>query len=143
MKKAAKWTLVIAFMITIFIFSNMPATESDQKSMFVIHVLDALGVDLNSIVGDLANFLVRKAAHFSEYFILYLLVLNAMSESMEAGKARWMSLLIVFLYASSDEFHQMFVPGRACRFTDVMIDTSGGCLALMLNYIGSKFKRTT
>ena len=31
---------------------------------------------------------------------------------------------IVFCYACTDEFHQLFVPGRAGRFTDVMIDCS-------------------
>jgi len=40
----------------------------------------------------------------------------------------------VFLYACTDEFHQSFVPGRACLFRDVMIDTSGGAFAMIIKY---------
>ena len=35
------------------------------------------------------------------------------------------TVVICFLYALSDEIHQYFVPGRACRILDVLIDTSG------------------
>lgn len=41
------------------------------------------------------------------------------------------SLLVTFLYACTDEFHQLFVPGRAGRFTDVLIDCTGA-LALCI-----------
>jgi VanZ family protein len=36
------------------------------------------------------------------------------------------------LYAVSDEIHQYFVPGRACRFGDICIDTAGSILAIVL-----------
>ena len=38
----------------------------------------------------------------------------------------------VFLYACTDEFHQLFVPGRSGNFRDVIIDTSGGVLSAIL-----------
>ena len=38
---------------------------------------------------------------------------------------------MTFLYACTDEFHQLFVPGRAGRFTDVLIDTTGGIIMLL------------
>jgi VanZ family protein len=38
------------------------------------------------------------------------------------------SILFCLLYASSDEIHQIFVPGRGCLFTDVMIDFSGSII---------------
>ena len=38
---------------------------------------------------------------------------------------------VTFLYACTDEFHQLFVPGRAGRFTDVLIDTTGGIIMLL------------
>jgi hypothetical protein len=36
------------------------------------------------------------------------------------------TLLIVFLYAATDEFHQSFVPTRTPLVSDVFIDTVGG-----------------
>ena len=40
-------------------------------------------------------------------------------------------ILIVILYASTDEFHQLFVPGREGTFRDVLIDTSGAIIAII------------
>ena len=38
---------------------------------------------------------------------------------------------VTFLYACTDEIHQLFVPGRAGKFTDVLIDTTGGIIMLL------------
>ena len=40
------------------------------------------------------------------------------------------TLLLVFLYAASDEFHQIFVPTRTPLVSDVFIDTAGGAIGL-------------
>jgi len=140
-KKRLKWLLVIAWMILIFWFSSMPAAISDEKSHFVIYVFNLFGLNLNSVFGDLANFIVRKCAHFSEYFIFYLLLYNAYKEHFPKKKALILSLLSVFLYASTDEFHQLFVPGREARVRDVLIDTSGGVLAMIVCYFLSLTKK--
>jgi VanZ family protein len=42
------------------------------------------------------------------------------------------SLLICYLYALSDEFHQLFVIGRSGEFKDVIIDTLGSILAIII-----------
>lgn len=131
-KRIFKWSLVIAFMVTIFIFSSEKAIESEQKSRFVIYILNIMGINVESAFGSLADFAVRKAAHFTEYFILYMLLFNAMYNDFNKKTALFFSLLIVFLYASTDEYHQLFVPGRSGKFRDVLIDTSGGALGLLL-----------
>lgn len=131
-KKTLKWLAVAVWMGVIFIYSNQPAVVSSEKSGFVIEMFKALGLNLNSIFGDLASFVVRKTAHFTEYFILYILVYNAVLESKEKKKSLLYSIIIVFLYACSDEIHQIFIPGREGRIKDVMIDTSGGILALII-----------
>ena len=44
---------------------------------------------------------------------------------------------ICFLYACTDEYHQLFIEGRAGQFTDVLIDTAGaslGCAIVVLIY---------
>lgn len=130
-KKRFKWILVIAWLIVMFIFSNQPAVVSDGNSRFVINLFKALGLNLDSLLGSIANFIVRKAAHFTEYLILFLLLYEAFREDFSLKKAVMLSIIAVFLYACSDEIHQLFVPGREGRFRDVMIDTSGGAAGLL------------
>jgi VanZ family protein len=78
----------------------------------------------------------RKGCHLAEYAILGLLVFRALGHSGNPlppwSWPRVMgTLLIVFLYASSDEFHQRFVPTRTSSFWDVLIDTAGGTIGLL------------
>ncbi len=79
----------------------------------------------------------RKCAHLAEYAILSLLLWRAF-RGMPTGAPRpwhwreavWV-VLLVMLYAASDEFHQIFVPSRYASVLDVLLDTTGGILALM------------
>src|SRR5882762_6350 len=79
---------------------------------------------------------VRKCAHLTEYAILGLLVWRALRRPFRNDTRPWqwshvrLALLIVILYAASDEFHQTFVPSREGSVWDVLIDTSGAALAL-------------
>lgn len=140
MKKYISLILVMLWMVLIFYFSSRPAVVSNQQTGFVIFIFKFLGLDLNSMLGDMAIFAVRKVAHFSEYFILFLLWFNVLYGKFDLRRAINYSIAAVFLYSVTDEFHQMFVPGRAARFQDVMIDLSGGCLAALLRYLGLRTK---
>ena len=135
-RKHVDWILVIGWMILIFLFSSQAGEVSNENNKFVIYVFNLLGLDLNSIFGTLSDFIVRKAAHFTEYFILYILLYRAMNIKKNAGIKTFIgAILIVFLYACSDEFHQAFVPGRGPAFRDVLVDTCGGLTAFMIKYI--------
>lgn len=77
----------------------------------------------------------RKCVHFGVYFLLALITYRALA--LDKGpRFRWPAaagaLLFVFIYASSDELHQSFVPGRGVEFSDVLLDTLGGAIALLL-----------
>lgn len=135
-----KWLLAIVWMVVIFKFSNDPATVSDAKSGTVITMFDSLGLNLNSLLGTLANFIVRKTAHFTEFLILYVFLYKALSESFPKKRVLIMALIFTFLYACSDEFHQTFIPGREGRFRDVLIDTSGGIAAFIYFYFSQPKK---
>jgi VanZ family protein len=50
------------------------------------------------------------------------------------------AIAIVFLYASSDEIHQIFVPTRTALVSDVLIDTTGAIGGMLLLWaLGKKF----
>ena len=137
-KKVIKWMMVAVWLILIFSFSSQPGDISNGNNRFIISIFKTWGLNLDSILGNLANFLVRKAGHLTEYFILCLLLMNALQENFSFKRSAFMAIVCVFLSASSDEFHQAFIPGREARIRDVMIDTSGGAIALILLKIFKK-----
>lgn len=127
--------LIVIWMIFIFLMSNQPAETSDSQSLGIISILSKLGIDMSGIFGDIANFIVRKCAHFLEYMILGFLIINLIKEDL---KIKYIILIViggVFLYACTDEFHQLFVSGRDGNLRDIFIDTSGGTVSALLFYL--------
>jgi VanZ family protein len=135
-RKHINWILVVGWMVLIFIFSSQPGEVSNENNKFVIYIFNLLSLDLNSIFGNLSDFIIRKSAHFIIYFILYILLYRAINIKINADiKGFILPIFILFLYACTDEFHQSFVPGRGPAFRDVLVDTSGGLTAFLIMYI--------
>lgn len=140
LRNVVKYGLVITWMTVIFCFSKDPATVSNEKSDFVIESLTSVGIDVGGIFGKMSTFIVRKMGHFTEYFILCILLIFALKSKFKMKSNYIISIVITFLYACSDEFHQLFVPGRSGRIIDVLIDTTGGVLAIVICTIILKIK---
>lgn len=132
MNSKLKWLPAIAWMLTIFLFSNQPGGGSGALSRLVMEYLAMVGIDFQAWFGEHAVWMIRKIAHFSIYFILFSLLQWPLRSLKTWPKAGWLALLGTFLYACSDEFHQLFVPGRVGDLLDVCIDTSGGIVAFGL-----------
>lgn len=135
MKKTIKWVMFLGWMCVIFLFSQQSGQESSQTSGMLETILGYLPFIPRSILGIELETIIRKGAHFTEYFILYLLGFNVLCDSIKDRKKFLLPLGVVFLYACTDEIHQAFVPGRACLFTDVLIDTAGGALAMFVMFM--------
>ena len=70
--------------------------------------------------------IIRKIAHFSIYALVGFLLMGLVSTFKLKEKNRILiSLILGVLYATSDEIHQLFSPGRSAQITDVYIDTLG------------------
>ena len=139
-RKIIYWSLLITWMIVIFVMSNQPAKISDSQSIGLLNLLSRIGINVNGIFGELANFIVRKCAHFLEYMILALLVLNVLKLYFNMKQVIIITIVFVFLYACSDEIHQLFVPGREGAIRDVIIDTCGGItLVLIKLFVYAKY----
>jgi Predicted integral membrane protein len=132
-------------MLGIFCFSAQTATESsDLSNGIVIHIIQGmennwklnLAAFHNPVFLDICDLLIRKLAHMTEYAILASSVSISFYVYGRRGKTLLLfSELVCLLYAMTDEFHQLFVPGRAGRVTDVLIDATGalaGCLLMFL-----------
>ncbi|AWK50143.1 hypothetical protein DIC82_03145 [Clostridium beijerinckii] len=136
------WILLIIWMIGIAIMSNQPASISDSQSGGVIEMLSRIGIDMNNIFGQFANFIVRKCAHFLEYMILALLVSNVLKLYFNMKQVVIITIIFIFLYACSDEVHQLFVPGREGAIRDVIIDTCGGTALVLIKLFVTHLKRS-
>lgn len=79
------------------------------------------------------NHVVRKNAHFFTYLILGILMMNAMRRSGMSGyKVLAQSMGLCALFAISDEVHQLFVLGRGAQVKDVLIDSVGAIVGVIL-----------
>lgn len=116
-KPAFRWFLVVAWMGVIFAFSN----QANSGEM------------TEQVLGDM-NVPIRKCAHMFEYAMLFWLTRWA---SMTIRRPSFVvpgmfAFLICLLYASTDEWHQSFVPGRSAQIQDVAVDMAGSLIAAFL-----------
>ena len=126
--------LTVAVMILIFLFSMEPAEESDHTSGRLSRkVIAALYPDFDrktpeeqQRIYDSVQHTVRKAAHFTEYTLLGLMIRLCLESWF--GKRRGLfpaAWVLGTLYAGTDELHQLLIDGRSGQWTDVLIDSGG------------------
>ena len=134
------WIALLFWVGLIFYMSNQPGDVSSKQSGLVLKIFQLVGIDLNKELGELATFIVRKAAHFTEYFILCLLAINVMKYYFNIKNAIVYAFIFSVLYACTDEIHQYFIPGRAMAFKDVLIDSSGALTGMIITKIINRKK---
>jgi VanZ family protein len=122
-----------------FIFWMSAETFSAQNTSLIIEpVFRFLMPGISPKKLDMIHGLIRKCGHVVEYFILGLFLFRAFRcGSKESRTWRWAfsAIIIVVLYAASDEFHQSFVATRTASLVDVGIDIMGGILAQVVSAI--------
>ena len=125
--------LILINFIAIFAFSEQNGEQSTSLSRNItLEVLNTFG-DYNEPLTETqevqvlnVEHIIRKLAHFTIYTILGILLMSLAETFDFTNKKRLLlSVLIGFIYACLDEFHQSFTPGRTPLFTDVLIDTLG------------------
>lgn len=140
MKKLKYFIPMIIWMIFIFIMSHTDGNQSSLQSGFFVDLISKI----IKIDQELLSLMIRKAAHMSEYAFLALTVFYGLYQNKFNQKLLLpISLLISFLYACSDEFHQLFIAGRSGQFIDVLIDTSGALIMIMIIYWWLRKKKST
>ena len=129
-KKVIAWLLFVSWLILIFYFSNQPGSISSDLSNNVLKtILNNLAISNFTVLAGI----LRKLAHFSEYFILSFLTLNLVKQYKVVSPYDFILVMFFcFFYASSDEFHQLFIENRMASFLDVLLDYSGSLLYLTI-----------
>ena len=145
--KVVKICFLVLWMALIFSFSNQKDVDSSKISDSFIDrtVVKIYKIFNENITKEKENeiiekytYPIRKFAHYTLYFILGILSFLVVKDYSINKKLIIYSLLICFLYACSDEFHQLFIIGRIARVLDVMIDTFGSLCGISIFYIFNK-----
>ena len=134
-------------MLTIFMFSSENDVKSSNRSDgFIIRTTEfVLNRKLTTFEKEIyvSRYvgIVRKSAHFTLYYILGLTFILFLSEyDLNNKKLLLFTILFVFIYACSDECHQLFVSGRSGEVLDILIDTFGGTVSSIL-YLKFRVRR--
>ena len=127
-------------MALVFYLSAQPAEQSNNLSTDVTEIIvETVEKVVPSVDFDLESFnhLLRKNAHFFAYLVLGILILNAVRRSGVLGfRGIILTLFISVLFAVSDEIHQLFVPGRGGQVKDVLIDSAGAFIGILMYLLG-------
>ena len=114
------WGILISFLST-SVFS------ADNTAMFIDPILKWLAPGITNASMSVCHFLIRKSAHFSEYAVLFWLLVRG-----PMAHRPYTALALCVCYAFLDEGHQMFEQGRSASLYDVALDSSG---ALFSNFL--------
>lgn len=134
---------LIAIFVTIFGFSNQNAETSSGLSQkvtnFVVEIIPKIKdmpEQQKEEVTNRVEKVVRKIAHYSIYTLVGILLMSLMSTyKLKELDRIATSLIIGMIYASTDEIHQVFVPGRGPLITDVILDTLGVITGIFISIL--------
>lgn len=148
-KTIAKVLICVIWLGVIFYNGTRQGEASQKTSKEVIKVASTVmnispvntgktGINLSDV-----NYYVRKNAHFFQYFILSIFLCSAVRQfKLYKTSEIFLLLFLLLLFPVVDEFIQKFVPGRTSLIFDVVIDFSGGVLAMLISNIGYIFNKS-
>jgi VanZ family protein len=129
-RRLAPWIGAALWACWIF-FASTKRFGSAHTSRFILPFLRWLLPHASQATLDLLHLLIRKCAHIFEYGVLSVLLWLGIRSEAGRLQLRWAFLAVVIagFYGATDEFHQIFVPGRGASVHDVIIDICGATLA--------------
>ncbi len=140
------WLPVVIWMALIFT-ASADSHSYEHSSRIIEPLLRWLFPHLSEAQIHAIHELFRKCAHVAEYSVFALLLWRALRKPAKSVSRPWnwrearLALLLVMLYAATDEFHQQFVPTRTSLVSDVFIDTAGGAAALLALWLIGRWRK--
>lgn len=134
---------ILGWLGVIFYFSASDSSMSTNQTFMAIDTLKYLAEKypfFELVISKLTEnhslvYSIRKLAHLTIFCILQMIIFWTMKlNKCSTLKASIFSILGVILYATFDEIHQYFTPGRSAQVKDVFIDTIGGTAGLCVSY---------
>ena len=133
--------------MTVIFTASSDTHSHERSSRFITPLLYWLFPHITTETVDWVVFIARKCAHLIEYAVLALLLWHALHKPVKNDPQPWswrevkVVLLVVFLYAATDEIHQIFVFSRTPQAHDVALDTLGGVAGLFVLWLIDRWQR--
>lgn len=121
------WVFVVVMLAFIFFMSARSGEALDTASGIITIIRNWLLAASSAIFGHPVD--VSPVGHFTEFFLLGIALTNALRLSIPPARAAACATLFASLYGVTDEFHQIFVPGRSCDPMDWLVDTLAALIA--------------
>jgi hypothetical protein len=88
--------------------------------------------------------LIRKSAHFTEYFIFCIFLYRGVRGAGRGWRWSWgfSALFIAAAYSALDEVHQAFVASRTASPYDSLLDSTGAFFAVAALYFYFQLRRS-
>jgi len=130
------WWPAIAWAGFIFVMST-DAFSSQHTAPFFGTILRWMRPGIAPDQFEFIHHLIRKCAHFTEYFVFFVLLYRAMRAGRSGWRWTWAftAWLIAAVYSASDEFHQMFVSSRGASVYDSLLDSTAAFVALVVLWL--------
>lgn len=149
-KKAICIILVVIWMSAMFLFSSQQGTGSSSTSKKVSEIIVNI-IDIKKQYTDIEKQevikviepVIRKLAHYTLYIIGGILITNCVYQFCDKEKRLIaISTVVGIIYATSDEMHQLMVPGRSGNIKDVIIDSIGILTGIALFLLAKEIIKT-
>jgi VanZ family protein len=125
--KLRPWLPALLWMIALFVLSTSLFSAANTSKV-IVPILRFLLPGASWATIAMLHGLIRKAAHFTNYGILFWILIRGPM----AGRP-YLALTVCVCYAFLDEGHQILVPGRTPSLYDVALDSSGALFGRFLN----------
>jgi VanZ family protein len=139
MRRFLKNRLPVLVWVGVIFLGSTNLMSAEHTSRLIVPFLRWLKPSISAETLASIHFILRKCAHMGEYAVLGLLLLRAatlMTNSKRSIPILYVSVLAVCVFvAATDEFHQTFVASRGASVRDIMIDSGGVILGLLIGLI--------
>jgi VanZ family protein len=136
MRRFSKNWLPVMVWVGVIFLGSTDLMSVEHTSRFIVPFLLWLKPNISAETLASIHFIVRKCTHLGEYAILALLLLRGatlMTNSHQSIPIRYLTVLgVSLIVAATDEFHQTFIASRRASVRDIMIDSSGAVLGLVI-----------
>jgi len=138
------WWPAVVWAGVIFTFST-DTFSSDHTATVLSFLVKWLFPHLSPHQFNFIHHVIRKCAHFTEYFIFCLLLFRGFRGDRKGWRWTWAiaALSVAAGYSIMDEIHQAFVASRTASPYDSLLDSAGAFVAAAALYLWFRFRRKT